>query len=444
MGMANTFFGGVHPNPLKITQKRKIHVVDTPKKIIIPMQQHIGKPAKPIVLVGDIVKKYQKIADSDGFVSVPYHSPVYGKVTAIEETDYAGGRCQAIHIDVIDSDDLDSSENLTGVTDLAPEQIITAVKNAGIVGMGGAAFPTHVKLSVPEGKSAEVLIINGCECEPYITSDHRVMLEYADEIISGIEIIMKATNVRKAIIGIEDNKKDAYIIISKKLKNYNKNIEVKLVKTKYPQGAEKLLIKAVLDRAVPAGALPIDIGVIVNNVATCKAVHDAVIEGRPLVERVVTVTGDVKKPGNYLVPIGVSYGDLLESAIGAKGKTQKMITGGPMMGISQDSFDVQVMKGTNCVVFWSDPLSLDEYIHCIRCGACISVCPYHLMPTEIAKYAQQGLYAVCGDNYAMDCMECGCCTYVCPSKIPLVQFIRLAKDNIRKNNEKNKINEKNK
>jgi Na+-translocating ferredoxin:NAD+ oxidoreductase subunit C len=428
-----TFKRGVYPKEFKITSRKKIEILPLPSRLVLSLKQHIGCNSVPIVKVGDLVKKYQKIADIGGKVCSTLHSPTSGKVVAIESAPYPVDVCDAI---IIEPDNKEESIifKKNDYKSLTREEIIEIIKEAGIVGMGGATFPTHIKIDNPD-KNPEFLIINGCECEPYLTSDHRLMLEYPEELIIGCRILLKATKAKRCIIGIEDNKKDAYKLLKNILKNES-HIIVRLVKTKYPQGAEKLLIYALTKREVPIGKLPIDVSCIVQNVGTAKAVYDAVSLGKPLVERIVTISGDVNNPRNVLCPIGATYKDLVDFSKGTKGEVNKIITGGPMMGISQKNLDVPIIKGTNGVIVWTNPLTNNDYSHCIRCGKCIDVCPYNLMPTQLAKYSAMGKYAISEDYHLFACMECGCCSYVCPSKIPLVQFIRLAKSELNRRRKK--------
>jgi electron transport complex protein RnfC len=431
---------GVHPSESKITKDEKIKATDLPTKVVIPLSQHIGAPCKPLVVVGDEVKIGQKIGEAEGFCSAPVHASISGKVIEIAKKHHpCKGEGMAI---VIESDgkmmwdpEIKQREN---IDNLSPKELVAIVKEAGIVGMGGAMFPTHVKYSVPEGKHIHTIVINGAECEPYLTCDHRTMLENPFEIIKGINLIMKMTGAKRAIIGIEENKPDAINILKNETTN-DDSIEVVSLKTRYPQGAEKMLIYSLTGRKVPTGGLPLDVGIIVNNVGTAKAVHDAVYHGKPLIERPVTVTGDVKEPKNLMVKIGTSFSDLIEQCKGFDCDPHKILNGGPMMGIAQYTADVPVLKGTSGILVQNKKsLTKEEEKVCIRCGKCVETCPMELMPTTIAAHAKKDSFEGAKEVNALDCIECGCCAYVCPSKIPLVQWIKYAKSEICKVDAKEK------
>ncbi len=426
----NSFKRGVHPRQDKLTSKEKIQKAAIPDELVIPLKQHIGKSCSPTVSAGEYVKKYQKIGDSKEGLSLPIHAPTSGEVTSIEarEVPHGGKRLSII----IKPDGKDSQPDMpnTPKKDLDPEEIIERLKEAGIAGLGGAAFPAYAKLNVPKGKKAELLIINACECEPCLTCDHRVIVEYPRDIIKGIKLMMKACSAKKAVIGIEDNKPDAIKLLEEKLRPYN-NISIRALKTKYPQGAEKMLIYALTKKVVPQGGLPIDVGIIVNNVSTAKAAHDAIHLNIPLVERVVTVTGDVSQPKNILAMVGTSAKDLINECGGFTSKPKKIIVGGPMMGLAQHSTEVPLMKGCGGLVIMSEPKAEEEYGNCIRCARCINACPMELMPATIARLSQNRKFNRAKSYYALDCFECGCCAYVCPSKIPLVQLIKTAKIKIK-------------
>jgi len=427
-----TFKRGVHFLELKFTASKKIVKAALPKKVVIPLQQHIGAICEPLVKVGDHVKKYQKIGESKSFVSAPVHASVSGKVTEIKEYPHPLGK-KILSI-VIESDGKDEeiAEKPMGIEKLSKEQLLEIIKEAGIVGLGGATFPTHIKLSPPKEKRINTLIINGAECEPYLTTDHRVMLEFPDQIIKGIKLIMRITGVKRTFIGIENNKKDAIQILEKK--NNNSDIKIIPLKTKYPQGAEKILIKSIIKKEVPSGGLPMDIGVIVHNVGTVKAIYDAVYENKPLIERVITVTGAVKEPKNILVRIGTPVKDIIQQCSGYLGEPKKLIIGGPMMGLAQHTDEVPIIKGTSGILVQNkQTINTEEESYCIKCGRCVDVCPINLMPTLIAKYAEKEKFDLAKEYGALDCFECGCCAYVCPSKIPLVQQIKIAKNEISKN-----------
>lgn len=431
--MLKTFrIGGVHPPENKLSAGEKIKVLPVPEQVIIPLGQHIGAPATPVVQKGDTVKAGQLIAQAAGFVSANIHSSVSGTVVAIDNvTDAAGLSKPAITIKVEGDEwlpEIDRTDKLERNITLSKEEIVKAIAAAGIVGMGGATFPTQVKLTPPPGSKAEFLIINGVECEPYLTSDHRVMLEKAEEVIVGVQILMKAIDVKKAIIGIENNKKDAIEhlqqIASKVL-----GIEICPLKVKYPQGGEKQLIQATVGRAVPSGALPIAVGAVVQNVGTALAVYEAVMKRKPLVERVVTVTGkSVKQPGNYLCRIGTPISKLIEAAGGIPDDTGKVIGGGPMMGRTMVNVDSPIMKGTSGVLLINNQEAERKAVrNCIRCSKCVTVCPMGLEPYLLAKLSMFNLLERMEEEKVMDCIECGSCSFTCPSTRPLLDYIRLGK-----------------
>ena len=431
---------GVHPPERKLSKKSEIKQAEMPKKVVIPLSQHTGKPCSPIVNVGDEVKIGQKIAQADAFVSAPIHASISGKVTEIGKKPHPGaGEGMAIVIEsngkMIWDESIKPRENVEA---LSSKELIEIVKQAGIVGMGGAMFPTHVKFCPPEGKKIDTIILNGAECEPMLTCDHRLMLEHPDEIIKGLKLIMKMAGAEEAIIGIEGNKPDAIKVLTEKTAK-EPAIKVVGLKTKYPQGAEKMLIYALTQRKVPCGGLPLDIGIIVNNIGTAKAIHDAVYQMKPLIERVVTVTGDVKKPQNLLAKVGTSFSELIKQCGGIKGEPAKIINGGPMMGIAQGTDEVPVLKGTSGILVQNKKSLVEEEERvCIRCGKCIESCPMEIMPTTITNYAKHDRIDDAEENNAMDCIECGCCAYDCPSKIPLVHWIKYAKAEISEKRAKEK------
>jgi len=431
-----SFMGGIHPSYNKISRKSKIGVAPIPKTVVLPLQQHIGAPCEPLVEKGDKVKIGQKIAESKGFVSAPIHSSISGIVKAIEDMPHPVlTKTKAI---IIESDGPleyhESVQKRENINELSPKELIEIIKQAGIVGLGGAAFPTHVKLSPPPDKKIDTVILNGAECEPYLTCDHRLMLENTEAIIKGFMLIKRILNAKTAIIGIEDNKENAIAFMRNKIHDLNLTDKVKIesLHTKYPQGGEKMLIAATTARKVPAGGLPMDVGCLVSNVATCKAIYDAVWEGKPLVDRLVTITGAVSTPKNLLVRLGTSYKELIEQC-GVKGPVGKIISGGPMMGIAQYTADVPVIKGTSGIlVQLQNEVVKDDSHDCIRCSRCVDTCPMNLMPTTIAKLAEYDEIDRAEENFAMDCFECGCCSFVCPSKIPLTHWIKYAKSEITK------------
>ncbi len=424
--------GGVHPPENKFSQKAPIRELPLPETVTIPISQHLGVPATPVVKKGDTVKTGQLIAKGEAFISANIHSSVCGTVQKVDEViDTSGYRKKAIIIKV-EGDEweegIDLSTNLVKDCSLSPEEIVKKVNEKGIVGLGGATFPSYVKLMVPKGKKAEYLIINGVECEPYLTADHRLMLEKAEEILVGISIQMKALNVSKAIIGIENNKPDAIDHLRKLLPGYS-GVSVEPLKVKYPQGGEKQLIKALLNREVPSGKLPIEVGCVVHNVGTSYAVYQAVQKNRPLIDRVVTVTGKhLKTPSNFMVRIGTPISSLIEEAGGLPEDTGKVVNGGPMMGKALSNLDAPVTKGTSGVLIFSgEETSRKPVLSCIRCGRCASICPMGLEPYLLAVLSDKKRDEDCEAERIMDCMECGSCLYICPSGRPLLDHIRNGK-----------------
>ena len=436
--MLKTFSkGGVHPPENKISAGNPIEILQLPQKVSIPVSQHIGAPATVLVAKGDKVKVGQVIAQSAGFVSANIHSSVSGTVESIDAVlDSTGYKRQAITI-IVEGDewmeDIDRSAELKKDIHLNAQDIIKRINESGIVGLGGATFPSHVKLSVPAGKKAEVLIINGVECEPYLTSDHRLMLEKGHELMVGIQILMKSLNVDKALIGIENNKPDAIKYLKGIVGEY-KGVEVHGLKVKYPQGGEKQLIKALTNREVPSGGLPIDIGAVVHNVGTAYAVYEAVQKNKPLFERVVTVTGkNLPKTANYMVRIGTSVSELIAAAGGLPEDTGKVVNGGPMMGKALTSTDVPVTKGTSGVIaFQSKESKRKTDSVCIRCGKCVSVCPMGLEPYLLNRLSQKMMFENMEHEHVLDCMECGSCSFECPANLPLLDYIRLGKAEVNK------------
>jgi electron transport complex protein RnfC len=429
--------GGVHPPENKITASCRIHDLAIPQSVVLPLSQHLGAPAKPVVSKGDVVKAGQLIAKGDGIVSSSVHASVSGKVSRIEEAmDISGYRRPAVFIDAEGdewAEGIDRSSALATTILLSGQDIIKKISEMGIVGLGGATFPTQVKLSLPRGKKAEYLIINGVECEPYLTSDHALMLDKGDEIMVGIQILKKALNVDKAIIGIENNKTDAIRNLSILAQKYP-GISVSVMKVKYPQGGEKQLIKAILNREVPSGGLPVDIGVVAFNVGTAFAVYEAVQKNKPLIERIVTVTGkSLKQPGNFRVRIGTSVATLIEAAGGMPEDTGKIIAGGPMMGKALASAEVPVVKGSSGIILLPEKESLRGKTEpCIRCSKCVSACSMGLEPYLLMPLSQKNLFERLEEEKVMDCMECGCCSYACPAGRPLLDYIRLGKAQVGK------------
>ncbi len=429
--------GGVHPEENKITADKPIKDFHIPKKVFIHIQQHIGAPAKVLVKPKDKVKTGQLIAQAQGFVSANIHSSVTGTVFKIEEIfDSSGYRKTAITINAEPEDEwiegVDLSDELkTDVDQFTGEQIIEKVKQAGIVGLGGATFPSHVKLSIPHGKKCDLLIINGVECEPYLTADHRLMLEKTEEILVGARLLMKALGVDKAVIGIEANKPDAIDKMTEAAKKYP-GISVQPLKVKYPQGGEKQLIKAITGREVPSGGLPIDVGVVVHNVGTTFAVYEAVMKNKPLIERIVTVTGkDVKEPGNFRVRIGTPVKELIDAVGGLPESTGKVVMGGPMMGRALRSLDIPTGKGTSGVlVLRREETKRKEVQPCIRCARCVGACPQGLEPYLIMQLAERGMWDEAEKAHAQDCIMCGSCSFVCPSNRPLQDYTQYARNTV--------------
>lgn len=424
------FKGGVHPPDKKDLSKDKpIVPANSPSQVIIPLVQHIGAPAQTCVAVGQEVKKGEVVGKAGGFVSAPVHSSVSGKVSAISEIPHPVGRMvPAVVIDNNSKEEWIALKETTDYNSLTDKELKDKIWGAGIVGMGGATFPTHVKLSPPKEKTIDAVIINGVECEPYLTSDYRLMLEHPKEILEGLKILMKALNVKKGYIGIEKNKPEA-IRIMQKIVGFNSSISVHELEVKYPQGAEKMLIKAILNREVPPRALPMDVGVVVQNVGTAAAAYEAVCFGKPLIERVVTVTGEgINEPKNILTKIGTKTSELIEMCGGVKSDAVKIISGGPMMGFAIYTTDIPVSKGTSGILVLEDRDTNNEFGPCIKCGRCMNVCPMGLMPFMLGILSEKECYEEAAKEYnAHDCFECGSCTYICPSKRPMVHFIKLIK-----------------
>lgn len=431
--MLKTFkIGGIHPAENKLSAHKPIEVLPLPKTVTIMVAQHIGAPSKVIVNRGDMVRVGQIVAQSSGFVSTNIHSSVSGKVAKVDTVvDASGYKKDAIVINV-EGDEwmetIDRSTDLKTTFDFDIKTIIDKILAAGIVGLGGATFPTHVKLSPPPGMKAEVLLINGVECEPYLTADHRLMLEKGDELMVGTQILMKALNVNRAVIGIENNKPDAIQYLSELAKKYS-GIEICQLKVQYPQGGEKQLIKAVTGREVPSGALPIAVGAVVNNVGTALATYEAVIKNKPLIERIITVTGKtLKNPSNFLVRIGTPVSELIEAAGGLPDDTAKVISGGPMMGKAIPNLEVAVTKGTSGILLISEAEGHRKPVqNCIRCGRCVTVCPMGLEPFLLMTLSEKRIWDRSENEKVMDCIECGSCSYSCPANRPLLDHIRYSK-----------------
>ena len=437
--------GGVHPNPMKLTADSPIVGAPLPKSVRILLSQHIGAPAKCIVKIGETVEACQMIGEPGGFVSSPVHTPIAGKVKKIEKVRDGQGLWKEAVLIEAETPEGEEPAELTVAYDesspvrtddeiaaLEPKEIIDIIGNAGVVGLGGASFPTRVKLSVPPGKSADLFLINGAECEPYLTCDDALMRSYAPQILDGVEMMMRAAGTREAVVGIEANKPQA-IEAMKKAAADRKNISIVPLKTAYPQGSEKQLIYALCRRVVPAGGLPVDAGVIVDNVATAFAVERAVRYGEPLMKRIVTITGpQVSKPGNYIVATGTSSDALMEMAGGIPADTGKIISGGPMMGRAMSCVDAPMAKANGGILVLPEKMSHRHAADpCMRCGFCVAACPMDLEPYFLQNLGEFFQDVEARDNGALNCLECGCCSYVCPSHRPILDFIRLARQRIR-------------
>ena len=453
------FVSGLKLKENKKSEHSPISLIPPPPRVIIPMQMHAGAECSLLVQRGDKVKTGQLIAQSDAFVSAKIHSSITGTVKSVLKTvsPATSTIINAVEIVAKTADQQNEDNHLSGDTDVVYEEekvfdesspvntadgfkeflkrtdgadaslLIQKIKDAGIVGLGGAAFPTHVKLSVPEGKKIDTVILNGCECEPYITADHRMMLEYSMEILAGAYIIFRILGPQKVIIAIENNKEDAIKVIADKIFELGlENIfHISALPSRYPMGAEKTLIKNILKRKVPAGGLPLNVGVVVQNVSTAKAIFDAIAYDKPLIERVITITGDIEKPLNLMVRIGTLVGDLKNYFGQLKEKPYDVIFGGPMTGFSVANMNFSIVKGTGCVLVKEGKNLVEK--NCIRCGRCVSVCPMNLMPLMYGTYAKNNMWEACSQYYIECCIECGSCAYVCPSAIPLVGYIKTGK-----------------
>ena len=427
----DSYYGGVHPSEFKeISGGCGLARFPAPDTVVIPLSMHSGKPARPLVKPGDSVRIGQKIGEQDGFISAPVHASVSGTVVAVEERRHPVQGPGVLSV-VIKNDRLDTVDESVkpngDIETLSPNEIVEIVKEKGITGMGGAGFPTYVKLM--PGKPIDAVLLNGCECEPMLTADHQVLLHYADDVIYGLRAILKAVGAPRGVIVIEDNKPDALALLQEKTEAYP-NIEVAAARTKYPQGAEKMLIKKILGRRVPSGGLPADVGAVVSNVSTAKAIADAIRTGMPPVERVMCVTGErIRHPGNFLVRIGTSIREILDYCGGVAGGDVTVKMGGPMMGTPLSEPEVPVIKATNGVIACEADCSVAAA--CIKCGRCADVCPMELFPLYFARYLEDGNIQGLKDRNIMDCIECRCCEYICSSKIPLVARIREGKTAVR-------------
>ncbi|MBL7092882.1 electron transport complex subunit RsxC [candidate division KSB1 bacterium] len=427
-----TFKGGVHPPEFKeFAEKKSIEILPLPESVVIPVQQHIGAPAEPVVEVGDEVKVGDVVCEAKGFVSVPSHASVSGKVIKIEKRPHpVGGKVLSI---VIESDGEDQkSSSITpneNYFDLDIEEMKKNISAAGLAGMGGAAFPSHVKLSPPADKKIDTFILNGAECEPYLTADHRLMLEHPKEIIEGVQLVMKILGCKNGYIAIEKNKPDAISLMKKSVQETGANLKVVGLNVKYPQGAEKQLIKAITNREIPAGGLPMDVACLVHNVGTALGIYEAVSTNKPLYERVVTVTGKgIKEQKNVLARIGTPFQNLIDFCGGLTENAVKIVNGGPMMGIAQFSLEVPVTKGTSGILALTEKETQARTPGpCISCCHCVDVCPMKLMPNDLAKFIEYERYDEAHKLGVLDCIECGSCSFICPSKIRHVHLFKYGK-----------------
>ncbi len=433
MMKALTFTGGTHPSEYKeLTEDKPFELMPLPEKVLLPTSQHIGKPARLSVKKKSEVKTGQVIAEQDGFISSIIHSSVNGTVKNIGiQANVSGFPREAIEITVDGNGEELCLMEAMNPDKVTPDEIRQRVKEAGIVGQGGAAFPTYVKLTPPEGAKIDCVILNGAECEPYLTRDYRFMLERTEAVIGGLNLIMKALGVKKGAAGIEDNKPKAIEKMTKMAENYPE-IDVYQLKTKYPQGAEKMLIKAILGREVPPGKLPLDVGVVIQNIGTAVAVYDAVVKGIPETTAALTVSGGaVKEPKNLIVPVGTPINDVIEFCGGFSEDVAKVVVGGPMMGVAQYDFTAPVMKATSGILaLTKSELNKVEETNCVSCGKCVEACALNVLPTTVVKMIKEGRLEEADKLGIMTCMECGTCTYVCPANIPLVQWIRLGKHRV--------------
>ena len=432
--MAQAFFGGVHPNDMKAaTNEKAIEQLAPPAQVVIPMSQHIGAPCKPLVATGDHVKVGQRIGEPGGFVSAPIHASVSGTVKAVEPRPYSmGGNMMSV---VIENDFQDEmSEEIQAPADpdaLSVDEMVERVKNAGIVGMGGATFPTHIKISGGIGK-VDTVIINGAECEPYITADHRTMLERPEQIIGGATYLAKMFGLDKVHIGVELNKQNGIDALNRVIAEKHAPVVVEPLRCRYPQGAEKQLCQAITGRQVPPGALPSAVGCAVFNINTTCAIFRAITQGLPVIKKIVTVSGSgVIDPKNLECPIGAPVSDLFDACGGLREETYKLIMGGPMMGMAQYTTDVPVGKGTGAMLaFAAKEEQTVETPQCIRCGRCVAACPMHLEPLIMYQFASKGMLDELENANIMDCMECGACTYICPARMHLVHMFKTGKQKL--------------
>lgn len=427
--------GGIHPEENKLSANKPIEILPIPQKVFIPVTQHLGAPSTLVVEKGSQVKVGTLLAKADAFICANVHSSVSGTVEKIEDSVDASGYRKSTIVINVEGDEwessIDQSTKIEHEISLTDKEIVDRIKSSGVVGLGGATFPTHIKYMVPDGKKAKYLIINAVECEPYLTADHVTMLERAEEVLIGIQVMMKALSAEKALIGIENNKLDAIAHMTKMAERYP-NIEVHPLKVKYPQGAEKQLIKALTGREVPSGKLPIEVDCVVNNIGTALATYEAVQKNKPLFERVVTVTGkSVTNPCNLKVRIGTPSSALIEKAGGLPEDTGKIISGGPMMGKSLSSIEVPISKGTSGILIMNKKEAKRcESQNCIRCGRCVTVCPMGLEPYILQLFTEIKSYEEAEHYHIMDCIECGSCQFTCPSHRPLLDYLRVGKNKV--------------
>lgn len=432
--MAITFSGGIHVDGCKGTNKKPIEDMPAPEFVALPLQQHIGAPVKAIVAKGDTVAMGQVIARSDAALSCPVHASVSGTVERIETRNSYMGAGKTEFVVIKNDGEYRLCEDIKPyekkITEITCDEVVNLVREAGISGMGGATFPAYAKIQSAAGKAKEI-IVNCAECEPFITANHRLLLEHPMDVINGVKILLIALGLKKATFAIEDNKKNAAKVLEE-LVSDDEMFSVKLLKTKYPQGDERQIVYALNGVEIPTGKLPADVGCVIFNAETCAAIYHAVVEGMPLIARTVTIDGDcIAEPKNLRIPLGTSYRDVIEYCGGIKGELSKIINGGPMMGAAQWDLDATVTKGTSALLFFSDKYEKKTSPRCIHCGKCVSVCPMHLTPLYLALFSEAGKLDDCLSYNIMSCMECGSCSFICPGNVPIVQYIREAKDKIK-------------
>ena len=421
--------GGIHPAGMKhLSQHQSVETLPLPNELIVPFSQHLGAPANPLKEKGDAITMGEKIGEASSFISADIHAPLNGVITEIREVTLMNSiTCNAYVVKVDEEHPRVEFTTHYPYKDLSSSTLLTMVKDMGIVGTGGATFPTHVKLSVPKGKHVDNLVINGVECEPYLTSDHRLMLEHADEVLEGILIASQIVQPKNIIIGIENNKKDAIELLRHKIAEKGYSIEVIALKVKYPQGDEKQLLKATINREIPSGKLPLDVGAVVLNVGTSFAIYEAVVLHKPLIDRVITVSGEaMNEKKNIKAPIGTKIADLISYCGGTRDTIEKMIAGGPMMGFAFYDDQIPVLKGTSGILALPQKKQITQ-TPCISCGKCIAACPMGLQPTRLYRLIEHREYEQAMKLNLMDCKECGCCSFSCPAHLPLVHGMKLGK-----------------